>query len=90
MVSRKTEREVIMFDELRNLCITNNYFTCGSSRQYNRMFEMADNGAPVHDIALIIWVCSYDADMRKIEEQVAEIFAMHKIESDVLPSDVIE
>ncbi len=47
-------------EDLRNLCIRNNWFTCGSNRQYDKLFEMnADPGGySDFDIELAIWVCS--------------------------------
>lgn len=59
--------------ELRSLCISNNYFTCGSTNQYNKMFDLADEGANAHDIALVIWLCSNDVKFEKIEKEVEEI-----------------
>lgn len=43
---------------LRNLCISNNWFTCGSVQQYSKLFEMAESGACIHDLAVAIWICS--------------------------------
>lgn len=44
--------------DLRDLCIKNNWFTHGTSDQYEKMFEMNDNGTDVHTLAAIIWTCS--------------------------------
>lgn len=58
---------------IRNLCISRNYFTCGGNRQYEKMFELADNGCNNHDIAVIIWICSDKATLEQIEQELAEI-----------------
>lgn len=46
--------------DLRNLCIRNDWFTCGSNRQYEKMFIMNELGAPIEEIAAVIWICSDD------------------------------
>lgn len=45
-------------EELRELCIKNNWFTCGSNRQYDKLFEMNEKGKSVDELALVIWLCS--------------------------------
>lgn len=52
--------------ELRNLCIKNNWFTCGSIEQYNKLFYANENGCPIEEIATIIWLCS-DEDCRRTD-----------------------
>lgn len=46
--------------ELRSLCIEKDYFTCGSNRQYDKLFYANEMGAPIEEIATIIWLCSDD------------------------------
>ena len=49
--------------KLRSLCIKNAWFTCGTNRQYNKLFEMNSQGASIEHIATAIWLCSdEDAD----------------------------
>lgn len=45
-------------EELRNLCIRKDWFTCGSNRQYEKLFYANENGASIEEIATIIWLCS--------------------------------
>lgn len=45
---------------LRNLCIKNNWFTCGSIEQYNKLFYANEMGYSIKEIAIIIWLCSDD------------------------------
>lgn len=53
-------------EELRILCIRNNWFTCGSNRQYDKLFYANENGCPIEEIATIIWLCS-DDDCRRTD-----------------------
>lgn len=46
--------------KLRSLCIEKDYFTCGSNRQYDKLFYANEMGAPIEEIATIIWLCSDD------------------------------
>ena len=55
---------------LYELCVKKNYFTCGDSSQYGKMFDLAENGASSHDIALVIWLCSDNIDFDVIENDV--------------------
>ena len=45
-------------EQLRELCISKNWFTCGSNRQYEKLFQENESGASVEEITLIIWLCS--------------------------------
>lgn len=62
-----------MVGKLYRLCNERNYFTCGTSEQYSKMFELAENGATAHDIALVIWLCSDNKDLQVIESEVLEL-----------------
>lgn len=52
--------------ELRELCIENNWFTCGSIGQYEKLFYANEHGCPIEEIATIIWLCS-DEDCRRMD-----------------------
>ena len=45
-------------EELRLLCIRNNWFTQGSINQYDKLFYANENRCPIEEIATIIWLCS--------------------------------
>lgn len=62
-----------MFTKLRNFCIENNYFTCGSNDQYSKLFEMAEAGSSVHDLAVVIYVCSDHDTLEVIESKLHAI-----------------
>jgi len=48
----------LTFSKVYSLCNKHNWFTHGSNSQYDRMFKMVDAGKPIHEIALVIWICS--------------------------------
>lgn len=52
--------------ELRELCINNNWFTCGTVEQYEKLFYANENGCPIEEIATIIWLCS-DEECRRLD-----------------------
>lgn len=52
--------------QLRELCIKNNWFTCGSNSQYDKLFEANTNSFTPAEIATIIWLCSDNADRNSI------------------------
>ena len=45
-------------EKLRELCIKNEWFTCGTNAQYDKLFQENKNESPIEEIALIIWLCS--------------------------------
>ena len=45
-------------EDLRLLCIKNNWFTCGSNEQYEKLFRANEGLATIEEIATIIWICS--------------------------------
>lgn len=63
------------FDDLRNLCIVNDWFTCGTNEQYDKMFKMAEHGCTIHDLAMIIWICSENVSFKYIEDVIIEDIA---------------
>lgn len=57
---------IVPNDKLRALCIKNNWFTCGSNSQYDKLFEGNTNGFTPMEIATIIWLCSDNTDRNTI------------------------
>ena len=47
-------------ENLRSLCIKNNWFTCGTNEQYEKLFHANEFNFSVEEIATIIWLCSED------------------------------
>lgn len=60
-------------EKLRCLCIREDWFTCGSTRQYEKMFQMNENGAKLRDIAIVIWICSDEVELDDVIEKLHEI-----------------
>lgn len=45
--------------EVRKFCIDNNLFTCGTIKQYDKMFDaLTCHDFSNRDIAIMIWTCS--------------------------------
>lgn len=55
------------------LCRERNWFTCGSTSQYDKMFGLIKNGMSCHAIALVIWLCSDDVPFDEIKGALTEI-----------------
>ena len=51
---------VVPTSDLRALCIKKGWFTCGSTRQYEKLFKANYSGCTIEEIATIIWLCSDD------------------------------
>lgn len=63
-------------DKLYNLCNKYQWFTNGDCRQYDLLFKLNRDGAPLEKLATIIWFCSigYDEqDILKILRQEADL-----------------
>jgi len=52
------KRKQIDHYALYTLCNKEKLFTCGSSEQYSKMFELAKNGITRHELAYILYLCS--------------------------------
>lgn len=60
---------------LRQLCITNDWFTAGTCEQYEKLFELNEKGASVETLATVIWTCSCDAEYETILDKLNEVSA---------------
>lgn len=57
-----------MFELIYELCNKNQWFTCGTNRQYEKTLDFARDLQPdsiglrenVHKLAVMIWICSDD------------------------------
>lgn len=59
--------------DLYQLCNEKEWFTCGTSRQYNAMFDMVRERAPITEIATVIWICSENVDKDEIISELNKI-----------------
>ena len=67
--------EYALKNQIYQLCNREQYFTCGSNRQYERMLEMAtDPMFGCEDVAVAIWICSDDKEFHTIMEQLLNIW----------------
>lgn len=62
----------IYWQTLYCLCNKYQWFTSGDSYQYEKLYEFNENGASVHDLALIIYICSTGVNLKEIEEILEE------------------
>ena len=51
-------KKKIEFSKLYSLCNKEQLFTCGSIKQYEKMFELAGNGITHTELAYILYICS--------------------------------
>jgi hypothetical protein len=73
------EFEYTMVNEIYSMCNREQYFTCGSNRQYSLMFDMAKKPeVSTRDLAVMIYTCSEDAKLESIQANLDSI--MNRIE----------
>lgn len=46
------------FETLYTLCNKHQWFTAGTCKQYDKLFERNRQGASLTELATIIWICS--------------------------------
>lgn len=56
--------------ELRELCIKNDWFTCGTVKQYEKLFDRNKEGASIAELSIIIWVCSNNIPKDEIYSKI--------------------
>lgn len=57
---------------LREICIENNWFTCGSNEQYEKLMEQCKKGTLYPSLAAMIWICSENAEPKEIDKILRE------------------
>lgn len=70
----------ISVEKIINLCIKNNWFTCGDNSQYKRLFERVMAGAEIDEIATIIWICSENVTKEEIVNNITVPVKNERIE----------
>ena len=50
--------EYLTVDQVYALCNEHQWFTCGSNNQYDKLFTMVREKAPIEEVATVIWLCS--------------------------------
>lgn len=46
------------FYNVNELCNKYRWFTQGTTEQYNKMFRMVEEKAPIEEVATVIWLCT--------------------------------
>lgn len=64
-------KPVLTHTKVYNACNKYKWFTGGSNSQYDKMFSKVEAGAPLHEIALLIWLCTPDTSEWEIELTLA-------------------
>ena len=55
----REEFEYDLKEKIYTLCCMEHYFTCGTNRQYDKMFYLSTNeNISTRDLAIMIWTCS--------------------------------
>ena len=67
-------------DEIYALCVRNNWFTCGTAEQYERMFRMVELGYSARDVAMVIWFCSAGVGFNSVYEKIRKAYRKCKDE----------
>lgn len=58
-------------EQLRKLCVENNWFTEGTAEQYAKLFYANSNDDfDNEDLARLIWICSEDVTKQEILEKI--------------------
>ena len=58
--------------DVQQMCIENDYFTCGCNFNYEKMFELVKADMPLNIIARCIWLCS-EADYDEIFTKLVQL-----------------
>jgi len=66
--------------QVRELCIKNDWFTCGDNSQYERLFERVRAGAEIDEIATIIWICSENVTKEEIVSKLTVPVRKERVE----------
>lgn len=60
-------------NSLMSLCVREGWFTAGTNRQYEKLSGLNRDGAPLDEIALVIWLCSQDVTREHIRERLLSL-----------------
>ena len=51
---------------LRRICIDNGWFTDGDIVQYQKFFQLNEDGASLEELALVLYICSSNVSREEI------------------------
>ena len=74
-------------EELRIMCIKNQWFTCGTNKQYEKLLYANQYGSSIEEIATIIWLCSDEHCRRRdvlyaLEEAQTDYEMIERLNND--------
>ena len=72
MIEIVSSRNALSAEDLRVLCIRENWFTNGDNSQYEKLFDLNREGASLEDLALVIWLCSDEVDREEVLHKLNE------------------
>ena len=72
MIEIVSSRNALSAEDLRVLCIRENWFTNGDNSQYEKLFDLNREGASLEDLALVIWLCSSGVDREEVLHKLHE------------------
>lgn len=79
--------EYTLKDKLYRLCKRERYFTCGTNRQYDRMFAMSIMPEYTYrDIAVMIFTCSGIPE----DEDIGSFFSNIQNQVETIYNDILE
>lgn len=59
-------------EELRKLCIREDWFNAGTNSQYDKLFLLNRESVSISEIALAIWLCTDGADRGDIYDKLID------------------
>lgn len=59
--------------KLQRFCVEKNYFNCGDNSQYKKLFYLNDIEASPDHLALAIWLCSDNVELREVTKEIRKI-----------------
>ena len=66
-------KQPLQCHQIRALCVENEWFDAGSINQYAKLFEAIESGASIHEIALIIYICTSRVRLDAIESILTNV-----------------
>ena len=72
MIEIVSSRNALSAEDIRVLCIRENWFTNGDNSQYEKLFDLNREGASLEDLALVIWLCSSGVDREEVLHKLNE------------------
>lgn len=69
-------------NELKELCVDNGWLQEATFNQFRKVFAANNACCSVSTIALMIWMCSPDADIMDIKESLTQVHKEYEISEE--------